>query len=307
MSNPLVELLRNHVLADEIDELGHLSVPFYESRALIASRLLANELGCHLSAQSADGTEFTLVDSYLKNVREQFLDAPLVVRGGVLKASAERLSIYQEIFNSEQDVLAAAFIHKFELRRRDMSEQLPFGDEVVQRATDAVVDIPEYGPPRSIDLNKPPNRLSFGTARLLELPCTQPRSIEAEECDETGLFLREQFASLPYRGFSDDEQTMEWVYETKDGRRLGLADLESRNVLYGLPREGDQIQVFSANVKLERKVLQRSHWIFNLRDESLISAAMTVSIPLDLDARKSVAIPPEMREKLAQQFHPDLL
>ena len=62
MSNALIDLVSNRVLAEEIDQLGHLSVPFYEARAQAASRALATKLGCDLEAEADRGVEFTLVD-----------------------------------------------------------------------------------------------------------------------------------------------------------------------------------------------------------------------------------------------------
>ncbi len=306
MNNPLTELLSNRVLPEEIDELGHLSVPFYEARAIAASRKLAADLGCNMTEYASRGYELTLVDGYLRNIREQFLDAPLVVRGGVLQATATRLRFYQEIVNTEQDALSATFVHEFELRPHAWGEAIAFEDEVVTRAGECVVEIPEHGQPRSIDLAQQTPVLSLEDARARRLPCMGPREITADECDETGLFLREHYAGLPYRGFEDDDQAMDWVFETSDGRRLGIADLESRNVLYSLPRVGEQVAVFSANVSIGSKILKRSHWACNTTSGELISTVQVVSLPLDLNARRSAAIPPELRESMEAQFHPDL-
>ena len=110
MSQALVELLHNRVLAEEIDELGHFSVPFYEARAMIASRRLITDLGCDLEALAVQGMQLTLVDAYLRNFREQFEGAPIKVCGGVLDVSATRLRIYQELLNAEQLELSAAFV-----------------------------------------------------------------------------------------------------------------------------------------------------------------------------------------------------
>jgi acyl-CoA thioesterase FadM len=306
MTSPLIDLLEDRVAADEIDELGHLSVPFYEARALTASRRLANELGCNLAEYSARGIEFTLVDAYMRNLREQFLDAPLLVRGGVLGASSTRLRFYQEIVNTDNGELAATFVHEFELQRHGMHHAIAYDTEQNTRANEASVDWPEHGRPRSLDLDRGPHGLSLTTAQSLQLACTRPRAIEAEECDETGLLLRERFSHLPYSGLSADELAMEWVFETADGRKLGIADLESRNVLYRLPRVGEQIQTYSATVDMAGKVFQRAHWVFNLDSGNLISWATTVCLALDLEARRAVEIPPDVRTTMSKHHHPEL-
>ena len=94
--------------------------------------------------------------------------------------------------------------------------------------------------------------------------------------------------------------------ELPDGTRVGLADLETRNTLLALPREGDRIQVASAEVDIARKTLRRSYWIFNLDSETLISAGSVVMACLDLDARRALEISGALRDRFEPRFHPDL-
>lgn len=307
MTKALRVLLSNRVQEDEIDELGHLSVPFYESRALESSRRLVELTGCPLDAGAEAQLELTLVDAYLRNLREQFLDSPLLVRGGFIGASDCRLRIYQELVNSNSGDLAATFVHEFELQHQHNREPVPYDDSVIRQALADRVEVPEHGRPRSLDLDAPTQQLSLAEVKKLNLASTRPRAITPEECTANGLLKPEMFSHLPYSGLSVEDQTMEWVFETTDGRTLGIADLESRNVLYRLPSLGNQIQTYSATVKIGPKVFQRVHWIFNLDSNDLISWASTVALPLDLDARRSMDLPADMRSKLLQDYHPELL
>ena len=306
MKHALTDLLENRVLAEEIDQLGHLSVPFYEARALAACRRLAESLGCNLSAYAATGIEFTLVDAYLRNLREQFIEAPLRVRGGVLDASATHMRFYQELINIDRDELAATFIYQFELQYRESRAPVAFNEAQFSQAKNAVIELPQHGQPRTLDLKRPPRRLSLAEAQSMQLGRTRPRKIEVDECDETGRYLPERFTHLPYSGVAEDELALEWVFHTADGQELGIADLESRNALFSLPRAGDQIQVFNATVDIGSKVFQRAHWVFNLDTAEPVSWATTVCLPLDLEARRSVAIPEEMRASMTAHHRPEL-
>ena len=78
----LTDLHTSRVEESEIDELGHLSVPFYEERALRASRILAEVHGLSADDCQDEGVELTVVDGFMRNYREQFLNAPLLVRAG---------------------------------------------------------------------------------------------------------------------------------------------------------------------------------------------------------------------------------
>ena len=303
----LYDLLENRVGADEIDELGHLSVPFYEARALSASRALAEQLGVNLTTLSSRGIEFTLVDAYMRNLREQFEGAPLLVRGGVLHATPGRMRFYQEIANTEQQAVSATFVYEFELQDQRTRASIRYDDEQVARAGRIITSLPEHGQPRSIDLDRPVPDINLAQARSLELELTQPRAIEPNECDETGVLLREQFSHLPYSGIRLEELATQWVFETADGRTLGMADLETRNTLRRLPHVGDQIQTFRAEVAIARKTFQRNQWVFNVDSGQLISTASVVSVALDLDARRAVDIPTDMRKALEERYHPEFL
>ncbi len=306
MSKPLTNLLESPVDASEIDELGHLSVPFYEQRAVAACHKLAHSHGLDIASCRNQGIEFTLIDAYLRNLREQFLGAPLLVRGGVLTVSEQRLRCYQELINTDTDELSAVFVYEFELQRYTSREPLPLPDEVVQSASASIIAWPEHGRPRSIDLQHAPAAPDLATLQRLDLALTQPRLVEAEECDETGLYLAERFMNLPYTGERVDDPAALWVFETSEGHTLGMADLESRQLLFNLPRVGERIQSFRAEVDIGRKTFYRNHWVYSLDSGKLISIASLVSVALDLDARRAVEIPPEMRAALEARFHPEL-
>ena len=244
------------------------------------------------------------MDAYLRNLREQFLGAPLLVRGGVLAVSEQRLQCYQELINTDTEEISATFAYEFELQRHTSREPLPLPDQLVQSASEAVIPWPEHGRPRSIDLQHSPAQPELATLQQLDLALIQPRLVEVEECDETGLYLAEQFTHLPYSGERIEDPGAQWVFETATGHTLGMADLESRQLLFSLPRAGDRIQSFRAEVEIARKTFYRNHWVYNLDSGRLISIASLISVALDLDARRAVEIPPDMRAALEARFHP---
>ncbi len=305
MTSELTHLHEAPVDASEIDELGHLSVPFYEQRAIAACHKLAQLHGLDIAAWRSRGIEFTLVDAYLRNLREQFLGAPLLMRGGVLAVSETRLQCYQELVNTETDELSATFVYTFELQRHASRELVPLPEETVQSASDAIIAWPEHGRPRSIDLQHAPAEPELATLQQLDLALTHPREVEAEECDETGSYLADKFLHLPYSGERVDDPAALWVFETEDGHTLGMADLESRQLLLHLPRVGERIQSFRAEVEIGRKTFYRNHWVYSLDSGRLISIASLVSVALDLDARRAVEIPPDMRAALEKRYHPN--
>lgn len=291
---------------NEIDELGHLSVPFYEARALSASQALLSDAGLDPSALRGQGVELTLVDAFSRNLREQFLGASLAVRGGVLQVESEQVRLYQEIVNTDSEEVAAVYVQTFELQSTAGRETSPFAADVRKQLSNGRIDWPPHGQPRSLDLSRPLFPLHLAEAKHRSLAARPPRTIEPDECNAQGYLEPARFQHLPYSGPGSEDPTLQWVFETSDGIRVGLADLETRNVLLSLPRVGDRIQVFSAEVAIARKTIQRNHWVFDLNTEAPLSAGSVVMACLDLDARRALEIAGPLREMFERRYHPDL-
>ena len=302
----LQTLHESTVEESEIDELGHLSVPFYEARALAGSRKLVASCGLDLDALPDQRLELTLVDAFSRNLREQFLGASLHVQGGALARNAYRIKLYQQIVNTESEDVAAVYAQTFELQSVQTRETVPFPESVLEALNAARIEWPEHGQPRSLNLETAPYPLPLEEAQRLGLAARPPRKIELDECNEEGFLESARFQHLPYSGPGSEDPTLQWVFELKDGTRVGLADLETRNALLALPRHGDRIQVFSAEVALARRTLQRNHWVFNLDSQALLSAGSVVMACLDLDARKALEISGPLKEMFERRFHPDL-
>lgn len=290
----------------EIDDLGHLSVPFYESRALTASQELLNGCGLNTAGLSDQGLELTLVDAFSRNLREQFLGATLAVQGGVLESDHKQIRLYQQIVNTASDELAAVYVQTFELQSTRNRGTVAFDKPLLEQLNNARIDWPEHGQPRSLDLSRPPFPLSLEEARRRDLASRPPRKIELDECNEAGFLDSARFQHLPYSGSASEDPTQQWVFEIADGTRVGLADLETRNTLLSLPREGDRIQVFSAEVAIARKTIRRSYWVFDLNSRTRLSGGSIVMACLDLDARRALEISGPLRNMFEGRYHPDL-
>ena len=305
-NNPLQILHRSRVEKSEIDELGHLSVPFYEQRAHEASHKILDEHGLHRQALRDHGLELTLVDTFTRNYKEQFLGAALAVRGGVLDIDEGGIRLYHEMINPEHNELSATFVHRLTLRATDSHDPVTIEGPIVESLTNARVEWPEHGRPRSLELSRPPFALDLAEAQRRDLASSHARAIEAEECDPSGFLEPQQFPHLAYSGTSLEDPSSQWIIETEDGTRLGLADLESRNTLFTLPRLSERIQVFCADVDIARKTFRRSYWVFSLDSGALLTASSVVVALLDLDARRAIEFSPALRKRFEPRYHPDL-
>lgn len=302
----LRDLHTSRVSEAEIDELGHLSAPFYDERALQGSYALAGACGLPEAIDSKGGLDLALVDGFRRNYREQFLGATLVVRGGVFDVDSDRFRFYHELVNADSNELSAAFVHELQIQSTASRAVLPIPEEVIAKARDRRVGWPEHGRGRTLDLDRKPVGLTLGQAREKDLAFNEPQTITADECDAHGFVTMRRFQHLPYIGESNTDSSSQWIVESEDGRRLGMADLETRNIVLSLPRAGDRVQACSAVVALADKTFCRYYWIFDLQLEKLLGVVAIVIAMLDLEQRRAASIPPTYRATLERHFHPDL-
>jgi acyl-CoA thioester hydrolase len=295
------------VAEDQIDHLGHMNVRFYHERALEASQALASLHGLSTSAlEELDGM-LEVRDAFTRHYREQLVDAPLAVQGGVLAVRPDALRLYHELVNSERDERSATFVHEVALRERATGRSFPLPEPVAKSAGNELVTLPEHGRPRTLDLDRAPDALTLAVARQRGLAMRHERVIAAEECDGQGRFLGPRYLELVWGGEPVAARGPEAaLVEMGEGGALGWATLESRAVLCELPRAGTRIQSFGAEVALERKTSCRHHWVFDTGSGRLLCMHSVVNLAFDIPRRRAVEIPDHIRAALESQYHPDL-
>lgn len=295
------------VTDEEIDELGHMNVRCYATRALHASRALAafHGLGPELCAEL--GAEICVTDAFTRHYREQLVGSHLAVRSGVLAGREHSLRLYHELFNVERHELGATFVHEVQLQGSRARETRPLPEFVMASAGKARVAWPDHGKPRSLDLDRAPVRLKLETAVQRRLEMRLPRTIGAEECDADGFFSAPRFEELIWGGqLLNGRPAGMPLFESDSGRKFGWATLESRSILFVLPRVGSRIQSFSALVEIARKTWHGHHWVFDLDHGTLLARKSIVNLAFDIGARRSSEIPPRIRSSLEAAYHPDL-
>jgi acyl-CoA thioesterase FadM len=312
------------VLESEIDSLGHMNVRYYLGRVDRANELLLSKLG--IQATQTD-TAVRNVDTYSRFHREQFAGASLQVVGGILDMNSSFVRCYFEIRNPAKDQVAATFITESRLVNLLNDEVLPLANEAERTAGVNVgvneqfgVILPEHGRPRSLSLDPP--RLDVQLAELESRIGDEPTSgmmggrreatIMDEDCDEHGR-LRED-VDLMFVMHKSQQQEGEQaksfgppVMKTNEGHRFSWAMIETRALVFGRPSAGDQLVSIGADVAYGERWRQSRRWAFVQQSGRLIGINDTVGIALDLDERRSIAIPNSIREAITENnYHPDL-
>jgi len=302
------------VEADEIDSLGHMNVRHYIARMERANRQLID--ACALPPTTMASCFLRRTDTYARYRQEQFEGATLHTLGGLLDVSEDGLRSFVEIRNAQSQAVAATFIATTALIDRTTRELLPF-PATPQLGQIPRMDIPEHAQPRSLDLTVLNTAV---TLALLEerIPASEDSgmmsgrrdtTVEADDVDPQG-WLKEdiELMFLPFTKLAAASGVPHGppVFTTDDGKRIGWAVIESRNVTFGLPRLGDRLAYFSADLRLEHKSRLSRRWAFARESGQLLGISDTVGLCIDLDARRAIPWPEELRVQIEAQQHPDL-
>jgi acyl-CoA thioesterase FadM len=285
MSEPRVTYTST-VTDDQIDHLGHMNVRYYAANARAGTDAVLGSLGV---ARPADADVF---DMYTRHHREQLVGSELAVRSGVLGADATGIRIYHELVNATSGDLAATFVHR--VRSTAPVDHLD------------TIEIPTHGRPRSIDLGAVAATPSLDTLHERELAMRAPRAIGPDDTDGAPSVPTDLVPMLIWGGTPPDGAEHELIHSGPDGQKVGWATMETRIGIVRLPDLGTRIQSFGATTAIADKTTQMSMWAFDVDTGDLLVSFELVSVLFDIDARRAMSIPDDLRVAHVANFHPDL-
>ena len=301
------------VLPEEIDSLGHMNVRHYMARMERANQNLLEQLGMDDAVLLTCFLRRT--DTYTRFRREQFEGATLHTLGGILTLSADGMRSYIEIQNPNTQDVAATFIVTTtlidQISRTTRQLKSPSGAEV------QTVDIPTFAQPRSLSLDKPATEVSL---ELLEqqipdvegggmMSGKRQITVEDDDVDADG-WLREdiELMFLPFAKLAQQGEMPQGppVFQSESGQRVGWAVMESRTQSFAQPHLGDRLAYFSADLGVQDKTRVSRRWAFNKHTGAMLGISDTVGVCIDLDARRAISWPSELREQIERYQRPEL-
>ena len=288
------------VREDQIDHLGHMNVRFYAVAAREGTDALLAEL------PGWGGRPHVVHDLYTRHLREQLLGTRLVVRSGLIAASADGLTLHHELAAADTGVLAAAFVYRVAAVGEGGRVHLPA--PLVEGLAAEVTPAPDYAVTRTISLAADGPSTAPALAQAVErgLALRRPRPVTAEECDAAGRYRVDMAPLLTWGGEPIGDDRGGALDEGADGTLMGWASMETRLQAVRLPRVGDSIQSFGACVAVHDKVTHRVHWAYDVDRGDLLTAFEVVSLAFDVRSRRPMRIPDATRARELAALQPDL-
>lgn len=291
---------------EEIDNLGHMNVSYYLSRAVDASRALAASLGLDAARLAEMKAGIFAPDVVSRFYREQMEGASICVEGGVIGAQGDTLSVYQQLGNTDSGDLAATFVLRVQLFDLATRQPLAWPEDIVDGAKARTIDLPPQGQTRMLSM-EPPKPQTIESLEAVGLGPGDKAVVAADVCDASGFMhfgFREGFHITQTPHFF--EITGAPIATLSDGAKIGWPTIEDRHVWYETPRAGDEVIAYSTIVQMEGKAHHWRYWSFNAKTRRLLMVKDMGLLAFDLDTRKAIDVPAESQTRLDACFHPQL-
>ena len=308
--NELTLLNESVVLPEEIDSLGHMNVRYYMTRAARANEELLKQAGYWQGNESAEFVR--RIDTYTRFRQEQFADARLHTVGGLVAnetPETDKVSGYFEIRNPDTNAIAATFIFTSSIVDRHSLQ--PVTITPVAQDNSLWAPVPDHGLPRTVSLSTPK---AVDLETLDKLVGNEPTpgmmsgkregEVLASDCDELGNLKEETDVMFVLHRPQPGENLSNYgppVLHDEQGRRYSWAVMETRNLTLSRPRVGDHIVSIGADLDHGEKWRWSRRWMFTQQTGEMLGVSDTVAICIDLDARRAIPVPQDVRDSMAKQ------
>ena len=289
----MITVYRNSVQSWEIDQMGHMNVQFYFEKALQGCVVLWNKLGINGQAVELGNTDLSLARAHIRFLKEQKPGAPFFFKLGIVQLGDTEVKLYLEMIETITQQPVAAFNFQFLWTIKPSVEVKQNFSKVFE---DLKVDIPSYGQTRGLSLEKEP-LLSLSQASQKNMIDSFEAVILLRQCDNMG-----KIKPSAYMGIVSDSTPHLLAYtgtiDENGMTNIGSAALEYKFDFFEYVPLGAHLKTKSGVQSLSNKTFVWQHWIFNVETGNPVALASAVAVTMDLEARKSIPIPPEMSEAL---------
>jgi acyl-CoA thioester hydrolase len=296
-----VEVWRGGVNTWECDEMGHMNVRFYVTRAMEGMVGLAAALGMPQAYAPDAGASLILREQHIRFLREAHPGGQLHMRAAVIGLDETEAQVLQVLYHSATGEPAATFVSRIGHVTTGDARPFPWPRQTRERAAALTAPAPAYAAPRGVDLAPVTSRASLERAKLLGVRTIASGAVAPQDCDAFGRMRAEQFIGRVSDGIPQLIASIRKVVAATAERppeRVGGAVLEYRLIYLDWPRAGDRVAIHSGLAGVEGRTQRLIHWMLDPGSGKAWGAAVAVAATLDLDTRKIVPISPEAAKAL---------
>lgn len=285
----LISCYQGSVNRWECDENDHLNVRFFLQKTMETLHLGLVELGLVPAGQRARINDF-IQSQHVRFLAEARIAAPITGLIGVLDIQENHVRVLTELRHTGTDKILMATVH-------DLA--LSFDGRQADRLS--LVDHPSHAGSRGIpDAVSAYGRLSMEEALDAGFTFAGAGIVQQNECENGEL------SWYQYMGRISDSVPNFWVRIAPEDDYITSAETHGRAVLeYRMDfadrlKQGERFKSLSGLTGVSGKVLNFSHLIFSLETGNCVLCNTAVSITLNLQTRKSEALPDDIIQRIKQ-------
>ena len=302
MSQTGVEIWRGGVNTWECDEMGHMNVRFYVTRAMEGLAGLAALLGLPQAFAPNAGATLLVRDQHIRFLRECHAGAALHMTGGVIEMTEDEARFLQLLIHSQTGEIAATYQTTVAHVTSHEGRAFPWSKRTLELAKTLNVEVPKEAQARSVTLDPVESRASLARAEELGLVRIALGAIGLTDIDIFGRMRVEQFIGRVSDGIPSLVGAFRNAVAEKaveKPKRVGGAVLEYRLAFLDWPRSGDRVEIRSGMAGVDSKTQRLVHWMLDPETGKAWGAAEAIAVTFDLEKRKIVPISEDARADLA--------
>lgn len=303
----MIELFRGTVSTWECDEMGHLNVRYYGVKVQEAVAVLGHAIGLGPDDLRTAGAVLAVAEQHLRFLRELHAASGVSIVGGILETDDLEIHAYVELRHAISGETSASVTMPLRLVSLATGEILPVPAEVKAKARALACTLPDYAAPRGLTLH-PPRSDAHGTlAAQFGMRTISKGTVGMAHCDERGVMLPAHVIGRVADGVVNFLPALApEATALRQHGKIGSAVVEYRLCYHRYPRAGDLIEVRTGLKAIAERIIQLVHWIFDPADGGIYATSEAVAVTLDLEARKSMPFPDDVRTALSAHVNPAL-
>lgn len=296
-----IEIWRGGVNTWECDEMGHMNVRFYVTRAVEGLVGLAAALGLPHAFAAHAGSTLMIREQHIRFLKEAHAGVALHMTGGVLDMGEDTARVLMLLWHSDSGSLAASFQTVIAHVTPAEGRAFPWNAGTRALAEGLRIDLPDQAAARSVSLGPVETTASLARADALDLVRIAQGAIAPADCDLYGrmrpeLFIGRVSDGIPRLIRSFREAVVGGAAEKP--QRVGGAVLEYRLIHLDWPRAGDRFEIRSGLKDADTRTKRMIHWMIDPQSGRPWGVSEAVAVTFDLDARKIVPISDAARAEL---------
>ncbi len=289
-------LYRGNVNTWECDEMGHMNVRFYVQKTQEALGVLGHMAGLGPTHLRTTGTALTVTDHHIRFLNELRAGAGIYAVGGIVAGLPHGFRAYIELRDSLTHTPSATFNTVVEQRDPDMGARIPLPDRVRSTFPHTPGQIPDHAQPRGIQITDPDGTACMARAEELGMPVIGQGMVLRSQCNENDLMHTQHFIGRISDGVINFLPTLRPEKgEYRDDGKTGSAVVEYRVCYHARPRAGDIVMVRSGLKAVSNRTMHLVHWVLDGVTGAALATSEAIGVTLDLEARKSVPLPDDVR------------